>query len=179
MILGNVSIREALTEGRLVLEPWLGIVGNSSALDLRLGAKLQIPKDTPRILDPIKGRAKDVIAEAFNERVMDSTGYVLEPQAFVLGWTLEYVALPLQSTANQSLAARVEGRSSLARYGLLVHFTAPTIHAGFSGNIQLEMVNLGRHPIRLVPELPICQLILEQVHGIPEREESQFHGQRP
>ncbi len=75
------------------------------------------------------------------------------------------------------LAARVEGRSSFARCGLLVHFTAPTIHAGFNGRITLELINLGSIPILLYPEAYICQLIIEQVVGTPLKNDSQFQGQ--
>ena len=62
--------------------------------------------------------------------------YILEPKAFVLGWTEENLTLPTHSR----LAARVEGKSSLARLGIGVHVTAPTVHAGFKGPIQLEFL---------------------------------------
>ena len=68
-------------------------------------------------------------------------------------------------------------RSSYARCGLLVHFTAPTIHAGYSGTITLELINFGPFPILLYPGAPICQLIVEQVSGTPFRNDSQFQGQ--
>lgn len=60
---------------------------------------------------------------------------------------------------------------------MLVHFTAPTIHAGFGGTITLEIINLGPIPIILSPGTPICQLIVEQVDGTPFRNDSQFQGQ--
>ena len=60
---------------------------------------------------------------------------------------------------------------------MLVHFTAPTIHAGFSGTLTLKLINLGPCPISLYPETPICQLILEEVAGVPVPNESQFQGQ--
>jgi dCTP deaminase len=75
------------------------------------------------------------------------------------------------------LAARVEGRSSYARCGLLVHFTAPTIHAGIDGTITLELINLGSLDIMLYPGMPICQLILEKLDAKPFANESQFQGQ--
>ena len=102
-------------------------------------------------------------------------GFDLSPGLFLLAWTIERVRLP--HTAK--LAARVEGKSSLARLGVGVHVTAPTIHAGFGfrrddltflGNpIQLEIFNLGPLTIRLTRGLPICQLILEEVHGTPDQ----------
>lgn len=75
------------------------------------------------------------------------------------------MTLPPQSR----IAARVEGRSTLARLGLVVHLTAPVIHAGFSGIIALEMYHFGPHPLRLWPgKHPICQLIFERVGEEPE-----------
>ena len=82
----------------------------------------------------------------------------------VLALTEERIVLPEMSR----LAARVEGRSSLARLGLAVHLTAPIIHAGFRGRITLEITNQGTIPIRLRPGLIICQLVFEMVFGTPQ-----------
>lgn len=91
---------------------------------------------------------------------------------------MERVELPLlEEGKGPSLAARVEGKSSYSGCGLLVHFTAPTVHAGFAGTITLELINLGPLDISLYPSMPICQLIVEQVDGIPFRNDSQFQGQ--
>jgi dCTP deaminase len=97
---------------------------------------------------------------------------------FILGKTLERVALPIIE-GRQALAARsrIEGKSSFARCGLLVHFTAPTVHAGFEGTLTLEMINLGTARIALFSGMPICQLILEIVSGDPRPNPSQFQGQ--
>jgi dCTP deaminase len=92
----------------------------------------------------------------------------------VLGWTREYVDLK----TDARLAGRVEGKSSLARLGLGVHITAPTIHSGFKGRIRLEIINHGDVPIRLRSGMRICQLILETTLGTPERGyRGQFLGQ--
>ena len=106
----------------------------------------------------------------------DSEGcHTIHPGDFVLGITHESVVLPSES----GIAARVEGRSTLARMGLAVHLTAPTIHAGWRGRIALEMVNLGPWPIKLRPyELRICQLIFERVgERGGDGPASQFQGQ--
>ena len=99
---------------------------------------------------------------------------------FLSGWTIEKIQLPHTSR----IAARVEGKSSLARIGIGVHVTAPTIHAGFGyrpgeptfpGNpIQLEIWNTGPLPVVLKRGLKICQLIFEVVDGTPEQG---YHGQ--
>jgi len=84
----------------------------------------------------------------------------------MLARTQEWIELP--RTAR--LAARVEGRSSLARLGVAVHLTAPVIHAGFRGYITLEITNPGPLPIRLRPGMQICQLVLELLFGTPSKE---------
>jgi dCTP deaminase len=114
----------------------------------------------------------DQLAE---EIAIPPEGFLLQQHAFVLGWTVEKIGLPHASR----LAARVEGKSSLARLGLGVHVTAPTIHAGFGYNendpahpgnaLQLEIWHVGPLPILLVPGMPVCQLIFEEVHGTPEK----------
>jgi dCTP deaminase len=90
---------------------------------------------------------------------------VLRPADFILGITAERVSLPVASR----LAARVEGRSTLARLGMSVHVTAPTIQSGFSGHITLEITNHGGLSIRLRPGLRVCQLIVEQVFDTPSK----------
>jgi dCTP deaminase len=102
-------------------------------------------------------------------------GFTLEPKAFVLAYTAERIWLPIDSR----IAARVEGKSSLARLGVGVHVTAPTIHAGFGFNpskpddpglpIQLEIFNLGNQRVVLDARMPICQLILEEVREVPNK----------
>jgi len=69
---------------------------------------------------------------------------------------------------GSKLAARVEGRSSLARIGLIVHLTAPTIHAGFEGQIALEMINFSPFTLKIVPNKTLlCQLIIERLETDP------------
>lgn len=111
---------------------------------------------------------------------------MFKSQTYLLGWTIEKVQLPHQAR----LAARVEGKSSLARLGIGVHVTAPTIHAGFGYKkgddsypgtpLQLEMWNCGPLDIKLVEGMPICQLIFEMVDGTPEKGyDGQFSIQGP
>ncbi len=131
----------------------------------------------PVAIDLRSGRFAELFGKnSQTRRLSDGQPFLLEPERFVLAKTLEHVELPL-SPDRAPLAARIEGRSSSARCGLLVHFTAPTIHAGFSGKITLEIINLGPYQINLFAGSPICQLILETVDGIPFQNESQFQGQ--
>jgi dCTP deaminase len=112
---------------------------------------------------------------------IDPDGSIVFPpyhvvKGHILGTTLERVHLK----PGSRLAARVEGRSSLARLGLIVHLTAPTIHHGFNGTIALEMINFSAFHLRLVPEKTvICQLILEMLDRDPQTGEpnTAFQGQ--
>ena len=134
-------------------------------------------------MNPGAGSVQDTLATLYERENIPATGFNLHPWRLVLGLTVEYVKLPLPHEIGADvrdrgwLAARVEGKSSLARIGLLVHFTAPTIHAGFEGQIALEMMNLGPSPIILTPGMAVCQLILELVHGVPDAPASRFAGQ--
>lgn len=115
-----------------------------------------------------------VLPELTTGETIGEHGFDLQPRRLLLAWTRERVELK----ATSRIAARVEGKSSLARIGLGVHVTAPTIHAGFKGNIQLELVNHGERPIRLRVGMKICQLIFEQTLGVPEAGyRGQFAGQ--
>jgi dCTP deaminase len=150
----------------------------TSAVDLRLGSEIAYFKEgIPAQIDLRKGDFNALFGPMSERRVLtDEQPYVLRPNKLVLGKTLERIELPLLEK-GVSLAARVEGKSSYARCGLLVHFTAPTVHAGFAGTITLELINLGPLDIALYPSMPICQLIIEQVSGIPFRNDSQFQNQ--
>lgn len=172
MILCDAEIRWALTHGELIIDPLPAPESiSTSAVDLTLGdyfARWKLPEQpgVTLTIDPSEADYS-AIAETFQERIpLDSAGGVtIHPREFLLALTRERVELPLKSR----LAARVEGRSSLARMGLGIHLSAPTIHADFRGQITLEITNHGPIPIRLRPGLPICQLIIEQVFGTPTK----------
>jgi dCTP deaminase len=116
-----------------------------------------------------------VLAEITQRVEIADAGYVFAPGHMILAWTSEYLNLDTRS----KIAARVEGKSSLARLGIGVHITAPIIHAGFEGQIRLEMINHGKLPVRLKCGMRICQLCFEQTLGTPDRGYiGRFSGQR-
>jgi dCTP deaminase len=143
-----------------------------------LGSEIAYFKDGLAVnIDLRLGSFADLFGPNSHARtITEDQPYSLGPHKFVLGKTMERVELPLIDD-GPCLAARVEGKSSYARCGLLVHFTAPTIHAGFAGTVTLELINFGPFPISLYPGAPICQLIIEQVSGKPLRNDSQFQNQ--
>jgi len=189
MILSNASIHDALDKGWLRLSPEPSprfktpggpkCPYQTSSVDLRLGPEISYFREgIPAQIDLRKGDFNAMFGPLSETRQLtEEQPFVLKPGKLVLGKTLERVTLPLLPDNWICLAARVEGKSSYARCGLLVHFTAPTIHSEFDGTITLELINLGPLDIALYPNMPICQLIIEQVHGTPFSNLSQFQGQ--
>jgi dCTP deaminase len=176
MILSNTEIQKALTEARLIISPEPQPRDyDTTAVNLHLGIGLAIPKGGSFNYDLTKPGFATTLARNCDHTEIPATGYPLEPKKFVLGITVERVGLPLIS--GKTLAARIEGKSSVARCGLLIHFTAPTVHAGWDGPLALEMINLGVADFMLRPGMAICQLILETVLGDPAANLSQFQGQ--
>lgn len=182
LILTDRDIVDALASGALSIEPAPPADFYApNGVDLRLDTRLTLYRPTGEGEDPVIDPAgpgysfRDAITRMADDIEIGEDGFVLDPGRLVLGWTLERVDLG----PGARLAARVEGKSSLARIGLIVHLTAPTIHAGSTGRIQLEIINLGPRPIRLRAGMKVCQLILEQTLGIPQRGYGgQFAGQR-
>ena len=182
MRLSRPSIIRELDSGRLSFDPPLepGQLGASS-IDLRLGETFT---HLDRELAEERGAGARVhwyvqdakwgsFAKKYGRTQHVPVGDEIEltPGKLILGFTQEYVRIP------QTLAGRVEGKSGIARRGLLIHITAPTIQVGFEGQIQLELYNLGPAPLLLLPGKPICQLVLEQVTDT-EQYEGQFSKQR-
>jgi dCTP deaminase len=173
VILSNEEIRKALRAGEIVVtpEPADGQY-TTSAVDLFLGnefrcweEKLFKAKGARIELNLAEQQLSQTAAAYLVDQPREADGtVVLPPESFVLAITREKVQLRHESR----IAARVEGRSSLARIGLIVHLTAPTIHAGFEGHITLEMLNHSPFYLRLVPnETRICQLIFERLGETP------------
>jgi dCTP deaminase len=182
MILTDREIQAAIEHEQIkIAPPPSEIAYSSTSLDLTLSKSIRVWKE------PTTKGVEHVISPStegykFNEflqeysilKVLDKDGFVLKPHVFVLGWTQENIELPVYAR----LAARVEGKSSLARLGIGIHITAPTIHAGFNGTIQLEICNHGPLDIRLTSGMPVCQLIFEQTLGTPVKGYAgQFSGQ--
>jgi dCTP deaminase len=183
VILTDREIQISLSRRQIVIDPPPEPQAYSStSVDLTLDPILTLFEAgqayVKKVIDPTHPvyDVDGVLEELTKTDEIDPTnGYDLPPSHLVLGWTAEYVHLPIDSR----LAARVEGKSSLARLGLGVHITAPTIHCGFDGQIRLEILNQGPFPITIKSGMRICQLIFEQTLGVPERGyKGQFSGQK-
>ena len=188
MILSNVNLQEALDNGRLLIEPepqprrlspGQDCPYDTHSVDLTLGPDIIIPQSGNYAFDPTR---RENLAEFLSKNSEKNTltpdsPFVLKQNKLILGNTAEKIHLPIPTDGSNCLAARIEGKSSMARLGLLVHFTAPTVHPGFEGTLTLEMINLGPVEIILRPGMAIAQLIVEEVRGLPFSNPSQFQGQ--
>jgi dCTP deaminase len=173
MILADRDIEKAIKNRHIIITPTVEPSQfDSSSLNLRVGSDFRRWKDSLRApstrhsIDLDSVDLSDLI-DLTDPIVPESDGVVvIEPGWFVLVRTLEFIALPLRG----KVAARVEGRSRQARLGMTAHVTAPTIHAGFEGQITLEILNVGPFFLRVVPnQSQLCQVIFETVHSVPER----------
>ena len=188
MILCNAEIHKALDEGRLIIEPeplpreptaGQECPYDTHTVDLKLGSPITIPTAGPFVFDlTMPGLPAFLAKNSEHIDLKTQKTYTLPPNRFVLGITLECVGLPIIPRAKRCLAARIEGKSSRARCGLLVHFTAPTVHPDWDGPLALEIINLGPAPFVLTYGMFIAQLIVEEVKGCPLLKPSQFQKQK-
>jgi dCTP deaminase len=149
VILSDVTIREELAAGRIVIEPLGKGSVQPSSVDLHVDRYFRVFRnDTTPYIDPRK-RQEDLTELV---EVGEESAFILHPGEFVLGSTLERVALP------DDLVARLEGKSSLGRLGLLIHSTAGFVDAGWDGHLTLELSNVANLPIALYPGMKIGQI---------------------
>ncbi len=154
MLLSDRDIREAIESGRVVLEPYDPAMIQPSSVDVRLDRFFRVfenhryPHIDPSIDQP------DLTREI---ECGPDDPFVLHPGEFVLGSTYEKVTLP------HDLAARLEGKSSLGRLGLVTHSTAGFVDPGFTGHITLELSNMATLPIMLLPGMKVGQLCFFQL----------------
>ena len=175
MLLSDKDIRAAIASGRVALDPYDPGMVQPSSVDVRIDRYFRVFENHryPHI-DPS-------IEQAELTRLVEPDGdepFILHPGEFALGSIYEVVTLPTD------IAARVEGKSSLGRLGLLTHATAGFIDPGFSGHVTLELSNVATLPIKLWPGMKIGQFCFfrltspaEHPYG-SERYGSRYQGQR-
>ena len=175
MLLSDRDIRAEVEAGRLGIDPYDETLIQPSSVDVRLDRMFRVfenhkyPHIDPSIDQP------DLTRQVHPE---DGEPFILHPGEFVLGSTYEMVSLP------DDVAARLEGKSSLGRLGLLTHSTAGFIDPGFSGHVTLELSNVATLPIKLWPGMKIGQLCffrLSSPSAHPygsEKYGSRYQGQR-
>jgi dCTP deaminase len=139
MVLSDRSIKEALEQGRIIIEPLGDDCVQPSSVDLHIDQYFRVFRNhSQRIIELI-----DVGTE---------TPMILHPGEFMLGSTTERIAIP------DDIVARLDGKSSLGRLGLVIHSTAGFVDAGWDGHITLELSNVANLPITLYPGMKIGQI---------------------
>ena len=175
MLLSDGDIRKQLEAGRIGLEPLDMKLLQPSSMDVRLDRFFRLfDNHKYPFIDP---REEQDELTRFVEVASDEP-FILHPGEFVLGSTFEYVKLP------NDIAARLEGKSSLGRLGLLTHSTAGFVDPGFQGHVTLELSNVATLPIKLWPGMKIGQLCFFQLSSPSEnpygseKYGSRYQGQR-
>ncbi len=149
MILSDRSIREAVNTGRIIVEPFDESCLQPSSIDVKVSNLFRVFRNHSAAVIDVK---KDLTELTELVEIASDEAFMLHPGEFVLGSTLERVAIA------SDLVARVEGKSSLGRLGLLIHSTAGFIDAGFDGHITLELSNVANLPITIYPGMKIGQV---------------------
>ena len=175
VLLSDKDIKAEIESGRVGIDPYEPAMVQPSSIDVRLDRFFRVfenhryPHIDPSTEQPDLTREVEAIGDE---------PFVLHPGEFVLGSTYEVVTLP------NNVAARLEGKSSLGRLGLLTHSTAGFIDPGFSGHVTLELANVATLPILLYPGMKIGQVCFFQMSSEAEHPYgssiygSRYQGQR-
>ncbi len=174
MILSDLSLREQIAAGRIVIEPFDDNCVQPSSIDVKIDNLFRVFRNhTSGVIDVKKAQDLTELVE-----IEEGGVFMLHPGEFVLGSTLERIAVP------DDLVSRIEGKSSLGRLGLIIHSTAGFIDAGFDGHITLELTNIATLPITLYPGMKIGQISFMQMTTPAENpygkgaRGSKYQGQR-
>ena len=166
MVLPDWKIKRYIQEGKIKVEPFEEKNVGPASLDVRLGFRFRIFRaEFLDVLDVKKYRDDLVFTQEMEDRTIYAHRYsdvievkspdvpiIIHPNEFVLASIYEYVELP------DNIAAQLNGRSSIARLGLLVHTSAGWVDPGYKGHLTLEIFNANRVPVKLYPLMRVAQL---------------------
>ena len=175
MILSDRDIRAEIASGRIVIDPYTPDAVQPSSVDLHIDRRFRVFRNTRYPFIDVRVDQPDLTELV---EIVDDEPFILHPGEFVLGSTLERVALP------DDLVARLEGKSSLGRLGLLIHSTAGYVDPGWDGNLTLELSNVANLPITLYHGMKIGQISFQRLSSPveigygDERLGSKYRGQR-
>jgi dCTP deaminase len=160
VVLSDTTIRAEIDAGRIVIDPYDEELVQPSSVDVRVDNRFRVFQNSRYPYIDVRQPMEDLteLVEAQGDEP-----FILHPGEFVLGQTLERVTLP------NDLVARLEGKSSLGRLGLLIHSTAGFVDSGFSGNLTLELSNVANLPITIYPGMPIGQMSFMRMDAPVER----------
>ncbi len=175
MVLSDRDIKAEMAAGRIVIEPLEDQDIQPASVDVRLGSSFRVFQNTTHAyIDPTEDQSELTRAV----EVPEGGQFVLHPGQFVLGTTLERIAVP------DDILGKLEGKSTLGRLGLMIHSTAGYVDPGWDGEITLELSNVATLPIILHPGMRIGQMSFERMSSPAERPYgsaglgSHYQGQR-
>jgi dCTP deaminase len=154
MVFSDRTIKEAVATGRIVIDPYDQTMVQPSSVDLRCDSTFLVFQNHRYALIDPKAPQEDLTHAV---EATDDDPFILHPGEFVLGSTMEMVGLA------DDVVARLEGKSSLGRIGLLIHSTAGFIDPGFQGQVTLELSNVANLPIAIYPGMKIGQISFYQL----------------
>ena len=175
MILSDRTIREEIGSGRIVIDPFDPACVQPSSVDLHVDSKFRVFANSRYPYIDVK---KEMPSLTEVVKVEEEEPFILHPGEFVLGSTLERVGIP------DDMVARLEGKSSLGRLGLLIHSTAGYVDPGWNGYLTLELSNVANLPITIYPGMKIGQISFFRLTTPAERPygskgtKSKYQGQR-
>lgn len=148
-VLSDKSIREEIAAGRIGIDPFSDGDIQPASVDLHLDDKVLVFRNSTAPYVDLRREIPDLHEMV---EIKDDQPFILHPGEFVLGNTLERISL------DDSIVARLEGKSSLGRIGLLIHSTAGFVDPGWDGHLTLELSNVSRLPLTLYKGMPIGQI---------------------
>ncbi|MER3409836.1 MAG: dCTP deaminase [Thermoleophilia bacterium] len=154
MVLSDRTIRRLLHEGRIEIDPYDASLLQPSSIDVRIDRYFRVFHNARYPYIDVREPQEDLTELV---EIEDSHPFILHPGEFVLGSTLERIRLP------DDLVARLEGKSSLGRLGLLIHSTAGFIDPGWDGHVTLELSNVANLPITIYYGMRIGQVSFVQL----------------
>ena len=175
MVLSDGDIRAEIQSGRIVIDPYTPEAVQPSSVDLHLDNRFRVFRSSRYPYIDVREEQPDLTELV---EIRGDEPFILHPGEFVLGSTLERVELP------NDLVARLEGKSSLGRLGLLIHSTAGYVDPGWEGNLTLELSNVANLPITLYDGMKIGQISFQRLSSPVEvaygdsRLGSRYRGQR-
>jgi dCTP deaminase len=154
MVLSDRSIKEALAAQRIVIDPLNERDIQPASVDLHLDKSILVFRNSSKPYIDVREDMSDLTER---QEILADKPFILHPGEFVLGGTMERIELP------NDIVARLEGKSSLGRIGLVIHSTAGYIDPGWKGNLTLELTNVARLPITLYSGMRIGQISFQRM----------------
>ena len=160
-VLSDKDIKKAIKSGKIQIKDFVDENISCASIDLRLGNEFRVFKHTELTHIDVKNCNHADLMELVT--LNSDKPFIIHPGQLVLGITMEYVKMPAD------LIARLDGRSSLGRLGIVIHSTAGTVDPGFEGRLTLEISNISNVPVCLWSGIRVCRLTFEEMSSESEQ----------